>query len=333
MKFACNKLMIIFYAVFQLVFIRSSQQHIYTCDSDTACGCSLNSVYISRIAGGETAWATTWGWAVSISIRGISLCGGSILSSSWILTAAHCVSGVSTSQVTVYAGSNTKFAGQSRVATSITVHPSYVSRTKVNDIALIHLGTPLRMSSSLISAVCIPAVSSTTLSVGEWPSAGLYVVAIGWGTLQEGGSTSTTLQQVTVQTIDSQASTCSSLLNNPQLQFCAGVSGGGKDTCKGDSGGPLMMFTTSHQWVLVGLTSYGFGCARADYPGVYTRVAYYQDWIRITTSGAYTNATSSVSANIDPFSSKASIKFFHNQPLTHLLFLFFSLLLIKIYLS
>ncbi|CAF3553030.1 unnamed protein product [Rotaria socialis] len=94
-----------------------------------------------------------------------------------------------------------------------------------------------------------------------------------------------------------------------------------------------MMFTTSNQWVLVGLTSYGIGCARAAYPVVYTRVAYYQDWIRTTTSGVYTNATSSVSANIDPYSSNTSIKFFRSQPLTHLLFLFFPLLLIKIYLS
>ncbi|CAF3101369.1 unnamed protein product, partial [Rotaria sp. Silwood2] len=68
------------------------------------------------------------------------------------------------------------------------------------------------------------------------------------------------------------------------------------DTCQGDSGGPLMMFTTSSQWELVGVTSYGIGCARAAYAGVYTRVAYYQDWIRITTGGTYTNATSSTSA-------------------------------------
>ena len=105
------------------------------------------------------------------------------------------------------------------------------------------------------------------------------------------------------------------------------------DTCQGDSGGPLMMFTTSNQWVLIGLTSYGIGCARAAYAGVYTRVAYYQDWIRTTTSGAYTNATSSVSANINPFSSKASMQTLHGSPVSHFLFLLFSMLLIKIYLS
>lgn len=53
------------------------------------------------------------------------------------------------------------------------------------------------------------------------------------------------------------------------------------DTCQGDSGGPLMMFTASRQWILVGITSYGFGCANADYASVYTRVVAYLDWIRM----------------------------------------------------
>jgi hypothetical protein len=93
------------------------------------------------------------------------------------------------------------------------------------------------------------------------------------------------------------------------VQFCAGVSGGGKgyylifglffshystfsmflflDTCQGDSGGPLMMFTSSRQWVLVGVTSNGYGCARPAYSGVYTRVAAYESWIKLNTNGSY----------------------------------------------
>ena len=135
----------------------------------------------------------------------------------------------------------------------------------------------------------------------------------------ESGSTSVSLQQVTVQTIDYRATMCSSILYNRQLQFCAGVYGGGKgmldeihclnfhanlclDTCQGDSGGPLMMYTTSRQWVLVGVTSYGRGCARANYAGVYTRVAFYQSWIAATTGNAFTYATSVNSSNINPVS-------------------------------
>ena len=69
------------------------------------------------------------------------------------------------------------------------------------------------------------------------------------------------------------------------------------DTCQGDSGGPVMMYTASQQWVLVGVTSYGAGCARASSAGVYTRVAAYQSWIATTTNNAYTNPTSSESVN------------------------------------
>ncbi|CAF4325134.1 unnamed protein product [Rotaria sp. Silwood2] len=100
-----------------------------------------------------------------------------------------------------------------------------------------------------------------------------------------------------------------------------------------------MMFTTSSQWELVGVTSYGIGCARAAYAGVYTRVAYYQDWIRITTGGAYTNATSSTSAGINPPSTSAGINpsssttsmaTIHQLPFSHLLILLLPLIHIKI---
>jgi secreted trypsin-like serine protease len=131
------------------------------------------------------------------------------------------------------------------------------------------------------------------------------VVAVGWGRLSEGGLAPSTLQQVTLRTVDYRASTCESSINDKTKQFCAGVSGGGKghyfqlllllffngylflDTCQGDSGGPLMMFSPNNQWVLVGLTSFGEGCARPDFSGVYTRVAVYDSWIRSNTNGSY----------------------------------------------
>ena len=129
-----------------LDILQPSYQYTYPCNSSVACGCSSNPASVTRIVGGESAGSSTWGWAVSISISGTSLCGGAILSSLWIISAAHCLSGVSASQVTIYAGSNTRYSGQSRVASAITVHPSYVSSTKVNDIALIRLSTALTMN-------------------------------------------------------------------------------------------------------------------------------------------------------------------------------------------
>jgi secreted trypsin-like serine protease len=98
------------------------------------------------------------------------------------------------------------------------------------------------------------------------------------------------------------------------------------DTCQGDSGGPLMMFTTSNQWELVGVTSYGIGCAQPADAGVYTRVAYYQSWISSTTGSAYTNPTSSNSANVNPYNSTGVG---HVSPASHLpIFLFLPTFLI-----
>lgn len=121
--------------------------------------------------------------------------------------------------------------------------------------------------------------------------------------------------------MDYRASMCSSVLVDRQLQFCAGIPGGGRgisklftallfliflDTCQGDSGGPLMMYTNSQQWVLVGVTSYGIGCARPEYAGVYTRVAAYQSWIATTTNQDYTNPISSTSSNVNIISSNST---------------------------
>lgn len=153
---------------------QSSQQYTYVCNASVACGCSSNPASVTRIVGGESAGTSTWNWAVSIFINGTSLCGGAILSSSWIITAAHCTTDMLPYQVIVYAGSNTRFSGQSRVASRIINHQSYSHTTYRNDIALIQLSTPLTMTST-VKAICLPAVSSATLSAGEWPSANLYV--------------------------------------------------------------------------------------------------------------------------------------------------------------
>jgi secreted trypsin-like serine protease len=177
MQFTSMNIVIIFWIVLFLVIARPSHQYTYSCNSNALCGCSSNPASVTRIVGGESAGTSTWGWAVSISISGNSLCGGSILSSTWIITAAHCLSGVPASQVIVYAGSNTRFTGQSRTAYRTFVNPNYVSSTKANDMALIQLSTPLIMSSS-VSSICIPSVSAVTLSAGEWPPAGLSVCNI-----------------------------------------------------------------------------------------------------------------------------------------------------------
>ncbi|CAF2156252.1 unnamed protein product [Rotaria magnacalcarata] len=282
--------------IFLLTVVKLNSATTYSCSSNSSCGCSTSAATLSRIVGGETAAPQSWGWAVSLRL-GNALCGGSIIGASWIVTAAHCVSGVTASQVTVYAGSNLLLTGsQTRSVSTIIADSSYSSSTYVNDIALLQLSSPLDMTDPGISVICIPLVSASTLSAGEWPSAGTTVVAVGWGRLSEGGSISSTLQQVTLQTVDRQSSTCIPTMNNWLYQLCAAAQC--KDTCQGDSGGPLMAFTTSNQWVLVGATSNGIGCAEKNYAAIYTRIAAYQSWINTNTGSQFTNPISSTLSSL-----------------------------------
>ena len=154
------------------VFIRCSQQTSYSCDPNVSCGCSRNSASVNRIVGGETASEGTWSWTVSLSISQTYLCGGSIISSTWVITAAHCVIGKSASEVTAYAGGTKRsLSTQTRVGAQIIVHPNYDSDTSANDIALIRLSTPLTMTGPDVDVICLPSVSQTALNAGEWPSA------------------------------------------------------------------------------------------------------------------------------------------------------------------
>ena len=97
-----------------LVDTHRTDSYVYSCNSTAPCECSNRPASLTRVVGGEAAGTSIWGWAVALSISSRYLCGGTILSSRWIITAAHCVETAQATDVTIYAGSNTKYAGQSR---------------------------------------------------------------------------------------------------------------------------------------------------------------------------------------------------------------------------
>lgn len=165
----------LFSLILLLTVVELCSSTYYSCNSSSSCGCATSSAALSRIVGGEAAASQTWGWAVSLLI-GNALCGGSIISNSWVLTAAHCVSGAIASQITVYAGSTVRLSGtQTRYVSRIIVHSSYSSSTFVNDIALLQLSSAFNLNDPSVSVICIPSVSSTTYSTSEWPAAGTTV--------------------------------------------------------------------------------------------------------------------------------------------------------------
>lgn len=154
-------------------------------------------------------------------------------------------------------------------AAQVIQHENYNSWTTDNDIALIRVATPLTLGTPNAGPISLPAQGSD-------PSG--TVTTSGWGYTRENGALSPTLLQVSVPVVD--RARCNTAYGSSQItnqMFCAGdIDNGGRDACQGDSGGPVW----DSDGNLVGAVSWGRGCARPGYPGVYTRVGQFIDWIR-----------------------------------------------------
>jgi len=217
----------------------------------------------SRIVGGSASASGAIPWIVSVR-QSSHFCGATIYNTRTVICAAHCTSGVSSVQIRY--NSLTHASGGTLVASSgITNHGSYSSSTLNNDISVIRLASALTLAQTQARAVTMPSQGSDLTSGSA--------IAAGWGTTSEGGSLAASLRQVTVGVVS--RATCQSNYGSSSIttnMVCAGSSG--LDSCQGDSGGPL-----TQSGVLVGVVSWGIGCARPGYPGVYTRVGNYVSWV------------------------------------------------------
>nr|ADO08222.1 trypsinogen [Branchiostoma belcheri] len=233
--------------------------------------------YVDRIIGGTEAHPGSWPWMVSLQDGGFHFCGGILISSEWVLSAAHCK--INARRLTVVAGDHdlgsNEGTEQAIQADQVIAHPNYNSHTLDNDIMLIKLATPAIINNR-VSPACLPGQ-------GQHVSDGTRVTITGWGnTVTDGSNYPDTLHQVTVPTIatsecNSAGSYAGEVTNN---MFCAGLMNGGKDSCQGDSGGPVVNSGTVY-----GIVSWSYGCAQAGYPGVYVKVANYVNWINGYVSG------------------------------------------------
>ncbi|KAM9028086.1 coagulation factor XI-like isoform 2-T2 [Ara ararauna] len=258
---------------------RISGYSLRLCKKKASTVCMQHSARTIRIVGGTDSAPGEWPWQVSLHVklsRQRHLCGGSIISSQWILTAAHCVMSLENPNIwRVYAG----ILKQSEInadtpffkVEEIIVHPQYKYAQTGYDIALMKLDKPMNFT-DLQMPICLPSKEDTNILYTDcW--------VIGWGYRKEKGRVQDILQKATVPLMSKEE--CQARYRKHRIGdkvVCAGYDEGGRDACKGDSGGPL---SCKHEevWYLVGITSWGEGCARRRQPGVYTKVAEYSDWI------------------------------------------------------
>lgn len=230
----------------------------------SVCGVSVQAD--NRIVGGTRAAISDYPWMVMLTqASGFQFCGGSLATPTKVVTAAHCVKGTSAGSVRVVAGREDKNETKGTVAkvSKIWLHPQYVSVDKGADVAVLTLDAPIEDAKTLPLA---PAGD-------EGYTPGTTTTVLGWGATRSGGQASRYLLKVDVPVTTDEA--CTASYGNRYLRdamVCAGFEAGGKDSCQGDSGGPLIAGGK-----LIGVVSWGEGCARPNKPGVYAKVSRWAD--------------------------------------------------------
>lgn len=289
-------------------------------DCSLECGVYFGTNSYNRIVGGQVSASNTWPsmaliifrYSAYINIGGSTyqissstMCGGTLIDKSTILSAAHCIKNsieythngqtynyaiqtnsfypTMASMYTIYLGAHDRSdlnanGIATKAVSKIIKHSEYDSYNTLNDIALFKLESDVVLSEK-IQVACLPSSKSST-----FPGTGTGY-ATGWGNLASGGSSSTVLREVDLSIYN--GNLCANVARGYEKdwdsQICAGDYSGNKDTCQGDSGGPLFILDTvdgKQKFVTVGITSYGVGCAEVATPAIYTRTSYYYDWIR-----------------------------------------------------
>ncbi|MFD5316408.1 serine protease [Streptomyces sp. NPDC127098] len=218
------------------------------------------------IVGGSTTTAAAYPYVMQITdTSGYQYCGGTLVTSTKVVTAAHCMEGEDAEDVVVVGGRTYRNGtdGTEIEASDIWVHPEYDGATITNDVAVITLAEAMPYQT-------LPYVGAADTDVY---AAGSSARVVGWGTTRENGPSSNQLRTAVVPTVsDADCDESYGTEFDAAAMVCAGLPQGGVDTCQGDSGGPLVL-----DGRLAGVVSWGYGCARAGYPGVYTRLTSYAD--------------------------------------------------------
>ncbi|CAH3157463.1 unnamed protein product, partial [Porites evermanni] len=241
-------------------------------------------VQTSRIVGGTIAKPGAWPWQVTMDYKKHNekphLCGGSIVSPQWVVSAAHCfASGVNPQEYRIVAGKynlNGKEGFEQNIPIQkIIIHPKYNTlKNHDYDLALIKLQSPLTYNNR-VRPVCLPKFDFAV---------GTKCYVTGWGHTEEAGDIPQFLHQAKVP-LESRA-TCQDAYHDlgytiSSSMRCAGYAKGGIDACQGDSGGPLVC-SKSDKWYLMGAVSWGIGCGRKGRYGVYADMMKLKYWVQET---------------------------------------------------
>ncbi|XP_076314980.1 transmembrane protease serine 9-like [Tachypleus tridentatus] len=249
--------------------------------------CGKTYVRDSKVVGGEDTSFGDQPWQVAVIKRKFLsrkiACGGALIHERWVVTAAHCIYTTPASSLRVRVGEY-----NIRETSEIYPYEEYTVRRKVinefynaatyqNDIALLELSQPVVFRKHIVP-VCLPEKDEDV-----W---GKTATVTGWGRKSYGDRTvPSVLQKVDVRVIED--TTCQNWYKSQGRQetiydtmVCAGYEDGGKDSCQGDSGGPLTM-KKDGRTKLIGLVSWGVGCARHKLPGVYTKISSFVEWIKV----------------------------------------------------
>jgi len=221
----------------------------------------------SRIVGGDPTDTAAHPYAVYLTTdEGEQFCGGVLIDHDSVLTAAHCVTALPRDRIDVVAGRTDKNSTEgTRVGVrDMWVPPQFETPSTGDDLAVLTL------------ASAVPYEPAELVAAGDADSyrPGTMATVVGWGRTVEGGAASEVLRAARVPLVGNAECRAAFPHYEPQSMVCAGYERGRVDACQGDSGGPLLRGDR-----VIGIVSWGRGCARPDTPGVYTRVGSYVDRI------------------------------------------------------
>ncbi|GFY56337.1 coagulation factor X [Trichonephila inaurata madagascariensis] len=260
-------------SIFFLLGVDYEPDHHNPLDYQT-CGRTTVPVHL-RISGGKPVIKGSWPWQVLILNEDFEpFCGGVVLHERWVLTAAHC----NRERLFVRAGehdlSYVEGTEQQTAVDKIFVHPHYDAQTVDNDLMLLKVAIPFNYS-RYIQPICLPDENE------ELPRHTRPII-LGWGKRRNlKGYTPEILHQAEVPLVSKDE--CTKMYQNTYISanmFCAGFENGHVDSCRGDSGGPLIHDRKDGSWAIYGVTSFGDGCGKRRKYGVYANVLNHLGWIR-----------------------------------------------------